>query len=100
MSQITRKQIVVGRRGRVATVDPKLAKELEAVTLDGEKGALVTVFGDVPKAKQGSFRAKIIGAWRQRADVPKDEKGNPTVTLSVIWTPGPEGKPQVFANVD
>ena len=100
MAKLNRKNIVVARRGRVATVDPKLAKELQDVSLtDPDEGALITVFGDVPKARQATMRAKIVAAWKQRADVPKDEKGNPTVTVSIQWTPGETGKPQVFANV-
>lgn len=100
MTQITRKQVVVARKGRVAKVDPKLAKELEAVTLDGEKGALITAFGKVAKADQGTFRARIVAAWRQRADVPKDDNGDPTIRPEILWTPGEEGQPQVFAKVE
>lgn len=78
----------IARRGRVATVDPELASALANIPTDGSKGKILSLFADVEKDRQSTVRQKIQAAWKDAH--PNGPK------LSVMWTPGEAGRPQVI----
>lgn len=101
MAVIERVEVVGARRGRTATVDPKLAAELADVAMDGSNAVLIEAFGKKPiesDKDRAAFRAKITAAWRQRDGV-RDDDGNVTTPLSVVWHPT-KGLPQVFVKTN
>ena len=82
---------IVARRGRTATIDPKVMEALKILPADGSVGMVLDEeFGKVAKGSpQSKVRAQIQAHW-------KALHGD-KASVSVRWTPGETGLAQVRA---